>query len=143
MAQVRLINRFGKVTGWNDVSVRLFGRVLEGITEVSYSDEQEIEPVYGGGGMPIGKGKGYYKAKASVSLTQEERVALMQSLPPGMRIQDVPDFDIIVAFEYQNQVYKDVIRNCSFKNDGVEIKSGDKSMAFKFDLVPTHIDKNQ
>jgi len=142
MARVRLINRFGNVAGWNNVTARILGRDLEGITEISYSDEQEIEPVYGAGRMPIGKGFGRYKAQASITLTAEERIALLESLPPGMRIQDIPDFDIVVSFEYNNRVYTDVIRNCSFKNDGVEVKEGDSKMTYKFELVPTHIDKN-
>ena len=142
MAQTRLINRFGTVMGWNKVSVKLFGRFLEGITELSYDDEEDQEPVYGAGNKPIGKGKGNYKAKASITLTEEERRAIMESLPAGMRLQDIPDFDITVSYTYQNKVFTDIIRNCSFKNNGVEVKQGDKSIARKFDLVPTHIDWN-
>jgi len=142
MAQVRLINRFGSVMGWNKISAKLFGRFLEGITEISYDDEEDQELVYGAGGKPIGKGKGNYKPKASITLTEEERRAIMESLPPGMRLQDIPDFDITVSYTYQNKVFTDIIRNCSFKNNGVEVKQGDKSIAHKFDLVPTHIDWN-
>jgi len=142
MAQVRLINRFGRVMGWNKVTARLFGRALEGITELEYKDEVEQELVYGAGRAPIGKGEGNYKPSASITLSNEERLAILESLPPGMRIQDIPDFDITVAYEYKNRVYKDVIRNCSFKNNGVTVKQGDKSINTKFDLVPTHIDYN-
>ena len=142
MAQVRLINRFGRVVGWNKVSVKLFGRFLEGITELSYGDEVEQELVYGAGRMPIGKGEGNYKPKASFKITQEERLAILDSMPPGMRMQDIPDFDIVVSYEYGARVYKDIIRNCSFVNDGIEVKQGDKSMETKYDLLPTHIDKN-
>ena len=103
MAQVRLINRYGSVMGWNKISAKLFGRFLEGITEISYDDEEDQELVYGAGGKPIGKGKGNYKPKASITLTEEERRAIMESLPPGMRLQDIPDFDITVSYTYQNK----------------------------------------
>jgi hypothetical protein len=142
MAQVRLINRFGNVVGWNKVAVRLFGRQLEGITELEYDDEVERELVYGAGRDPIGKGEGNYKPKASITLTEEEKRALMDSIPPGMRIQDIPNFDIIVTYTYENRVYKDVIRNAGFLKNGVSVKQGDKSIATKFDLDPTHIDWN-
>ena len=142
MAQTRLINRFGSVMGWNKTALKLFSRFVEGITEISYSDEEDQELVYGAGGKPIGKGKGNYKPQASITLTEEERRSVMDSLPAGMRIQDIPDFDIPVSYVYQNRTYTDIIRNCSFKNNGVEVKQGDKSIAYKFDLVPTHIDWN-
>ena len=142
MAQVRLINRFGHVAGWNNVAIQLFGRVLEGILSIEYSDEQEQELIYGAGGMPIGKGKGNYKPKASIELTKEEVLAILESMPPGMRVQDIPDFDIPVSYEYNNRIYKDVIRNCSFKNLDAATKQGDKSLSSKFDLLPTHIDWN-
>jgi len=142
MAQVRLINRFGHVAGWNNVSVKLFGRMLEGIVSVEYGDEQDQEVVYGAGGMPIGKGTGNYKAKASIELTKEEIVSILESMPPGMRAQEIPDFNITVAYEYQNRTYKDVIRNCSFKNLDAAAKQGDKSLTTKLDLIPTHIDWN-
>lgn len=142
MAQVSLINRFGRILGWNHVEVHLFGRKLEGITELEYNDEVEKELVYGAGRDPIGIGEGNYKATASITLTQEERVALLESLPPGMRMQDIPPFDIVVKYVYQGRAIKDVLRNCEFTKDGVSAKQGDKSLAYKYDLILTHIEKN-
>lgn len=138
----KLINKFGLMAGWNQVKVNLFGRDLEGITELEYDDEQEMENVYGGGPMPIGQSKGNYAAKASITLFIEERNALLDSMPPGTRLQDIGPFDIPVQYEYLTRIYKDVLRNCRIKNNGVAVKQNDKTIAFKHDLLISHIDWN-
>lgn len=135
-------NKFGTLTGWNNIKVHLLGRDLEGISEVAYDDEREMENVYGAGGYPVGQGEGNYAANASITLLNEERLALMASLPSGTRIQDIKPFPIVVEFEYQGNIYTDVIQNCRFKNNGVEAKQNDKSFSMKFDLLTSHIDWN-
>lgn len=138
----KLINKFGTMAGWNNVTAILLGRELEGITELSYSDAVEMENVYGSGGMPIGRAQGNYSAKVSLTLYMEELIALQHSLPPGRRIQDIEPFDIPVQYDYKNYIYKDVIRNCQFTNNGVEVKQNDKTIAVKFEMITSHIDHN-
>jgi hypothetical protein len=142
MSQPRITNKFGTMIGWNNITVNLLGRDLEGITELEYDDDEEHDLARGRGKMPIGKTKGNYTAKASITLKREEVIALQKQLPKGTRLQDIPDFDIEVSYEYQGGIYTDSIRNCSFKNNGVSVKQGDGSIDQKFDLVPTHINWN-
>lgn len=142
MSQATIVNKFGTLIGWNNITVNILGRDLEGITELEYDDEEEHDLAYGRGKMPIGKTKGNYKAKASITLKREEVIALQKQLPPGARLQDIPDFDIEVSYEYQGNIYTDSIRNCSFKTNGVSIKQGDASIDQKFELQPTHINWN-
>jgi hypothetical protein len=137
-----IINHFGKVTGWNHVSTRILGRDIVGITEVSYDDNVDIEGVKGAGQYDIGVGEGNYTAKASIALTQEERVGILNALPPGFRIQDIDAFPIVVTYDNNGVIYRDVIQACRFKNNGVEVKQGDKSIAFKFELYTPKIDFN-
>lgn len=75
-----LINKFGRVAGWNNVKVVMLGRQVEGITALSYKDSVEKENVYGAGGMPVGRGEGNYKAEASITLLKEEVNALLLAL---------------------------------------------------------------
>ena len=142
MATLKLINKFGKMGGWNDVKVNIFGRNLEGITELEYDDEQELENVMGAGEYPIGQSDGNYSAKGSLTLYMEEMRALLDSLPANLRLQQIPPFDIIVKYEYGAKIYTDRIRNCKFKNNGLAIKQGDKTVSKKFELLCTHIDWN-
>lgn len=143
MPAQRIINKFGKLTGWNAITVNILGRDLEGITELEYNDEQEIENAYGAGGYPVGETDGNYSATCSLTLFLEENKALLQSLPPGTRIQDIAPFDINVVYEVEGVIYKDIIRNCRFRNNGRSASQNDKTMTYQYDLKCSHIDWNQ
>lgn len=137
-----IINSLGTMAGWNAVTLRLFGRDVAGVTKVAYSDEQDTENQYGAGAYPVGQSQGAYKAKASIDLTIEERLSIQKALPRGTRLQDIPPFPIVVAYDYSNKTYKDVIQNCRFKNNGVDVKQGDQTIATSFELICTHIEWN-
>jgi hypothetical protein len=137
-----LINKFGKLAGWNSVTTNFLGRDVEGITELEYDDEQELENQYGAGAYPVGRGEGNYAAKASITLYLEETNAIQRSLPPGMRLSQIAPFDIVVEYEYNGFKVKDRIHNCQFKGRGVAVKQNDKVIAYKHELVVSHISWN-
>lgn len=142
MAQTTLVNKFGRVMGWNQVQFVLFGRTVEGIQELSYNDEVEKEAVMGAGPMPIGTGSGVYKAECSITLLAEEYNGLMASLPANTRIQDVPGTDVSVLYLQGDRVVKDMIRNFEFTGATKEVKQGDKFIGMKMGCFCTHIDWN-
>lgn len=142
MARPKIINKFGTLIGWNNITVPMMGRELEGIQEISYNDEEEHGVEHGGGKYPVGKTRGKYTAKASLTLLVEEVIALQKQLPKGTRLQDLPDIDIPVQYEYSGEIYTDIIRNWSFTNNGREVKTGDGKIAVKFDGAISHIDWN-
>lgn len=137
-----VINKFGKMTGWNSLTVNLLGRDVEGITEIDYSDNKEKENAYGAGNMPVGRGEGSYTAKASVTLLIEEEIALQRSLPRGKRLADIATFDIVAEYEYGDHLYRDRIRNCEFTGRSIAVKQGDKVIGNKHELIVSHIDWN-
>lgn len=142
MALEVLVNKFGKVAGWNSTTVTMMARDIEGITELKYDDTLEKENIYGAGKMPIGRGEGNYKATASITLIKEEVDALQLSLGPGKRLTDIAPFDIAVSYDYLSKIYKDRIRNCEFTGRSVEVKQNDKVIATTFELIVSHIDWN-
>jgi len=133
-----IVNRFGTMTGWSRVAFNWFGRDVEGITSIEYDDNVEWENVYGAGRMPIGEGEGNYTAKASVELNIEEVRAMAESLPSGMRLQDVAG-TIVVMYEYGTRTYTDIIHNVRIQNRGVSTKQNDKTITHKYDLKVSHI----
>ena len=137
-----LINKFGKIAGWNSVTLRMLGRDVEGITELEYDDSVEKENIRGAGPYPVGYGEGNYAAKASITLLHEEIVALQQSLGPGKRLTDIAPFEIVVRYDYNGFAYKDVIRNAQFTGNARSVKQNDKSITGKFDLLVSHIEWN-
>ena len=135
----KLINKFGKMAGWNSVTTNMLGRDVEGITEIEYNDSVEKENVYGAGKFPIGRSEGNYAATASITLLLEEVNALQNSLPPTQGLDAIAPFPIVVEYEYNGFKKKDIIHNCEFKGRGVAVKQNDKTIAYKFDLVVSHI----
>lgn len=142
MSKPVIVNKFGLMVGWGAVTCRIFGRDITGIRKIAYDDEQDMDNEYGGGTMPIGQSEGNYSAKASIELTIEERLAILSSLPPGKRIQDIAAFPVIVSYDYQGKIYKDIIHNCRLPNLGVDVKQGDKTISHEHNLKPSHIDWN-
>lgn len=143
MPQVQTItNRFGKVTGWNNVSMNVGGRDIEGMEDISYDDNVEIETIGGAGQMPIGVGVGEYKAKAKIKLLWEEVQAMQSSLPKGTRLAGLFVGDIVVQYNQADAPVTDIIHNCYLKNNGRTIKRGDKSIWVEFDIITTHITYN-
>jgi hypothetical protein len=139
---MKIVNKFGNLTGWNNSAVNLFGRELEGIDAFKYSDEENIQMEYGAGKYPVGTSSGNYKADASISLYFEENVALLKSLPKGMRIQEIPAFDLPVTYEHDGSIYTDIVRNCRFKSNGRDGKNDQGKMVMEYPLVCSHIDYN-
>lgn len=138
-----LINAFGRMAGWNSVTVNILGRDLQGISEVSYDDMVGKELIKGAGRMPIGVGEGEYEAKTGMKLYQEEVIAILDALPKGVRIQDILPFDIICQYEYNTRMYKDIIRNVEITKIGKAVKKGDKTVEQTIELICSHIDWNQ
>lgn len=138
-----IVNKFGTLQGWNTVTANILGRDVEGITELAYDDKQKKENVYGAGIMPIGRGRGNYEAKASITLMKEEVDALKLSLKDGHSIRDIAPFDMIVQYETENGIIlKDRIRNAEFMGDGVEVKQNDMTITTKYELLISHIEWN-
>uniref|UniRef100_UPI0039A55605 hypothetical protein n=1 Tax=Ornithobacterium rhinotracheale TaxID=28251 RepID=UPI0039A55605 len=137
-----IINSFGKLQGWNNITVNLLGRDVVGITELSYSDSTKKENAYGLGGQPVGRTEGNYEAKASITLLKEEINAITKVLPAGKRLQDIEPFDIIVLYDRNGEILKDRINYCEFTGNSVETKQNDGSIAVKCELIVSHIDWN-
>lgn len=129
-----IVNKFGKMQGWNSVTVNMLGRDVEGITELAYDDGQEVEGARGAGMYFVGFGEGNYEAKASITLFKEEIDMLQVSLPKGASITSIPPFNIVVEYDRELTKTRDIIQYCKLKGRGTEVKQGDKIIAYKFEL---------
>ncbi len=142
MGKTTVVNHFGKLQGWNNVTFNLLGRDVVGITEINYSDTTKKTNVMGAGNMPVGRAEENYEAKASITLLKEELDAIKNALPKGKRLQDIEPFDPVVVYERGGIIQKDVIRNAEFLGTEMAIKQGDGSIAVKLELIVSHIDWN-
>lgn len=141
--ETTIINKFGQMQGWNQVTVNLLGRDIEGITALKYDDSVNKENVYGAGQYPIGRSAGNYEATCSITLFKEEIDAIQKALPAGRRLSDIPAFDIEVVYVNPNgQAQKDRIRNCEFSGRAVDVGQGDTTLALEYPIICSHIEWN-
>lgn len=136
-----LIN--GTSYGFSQIKINILGANPVGITAVSYSDEEEMENQYGLGKKPVSRGYGAVTYEASITMFLEEVKKLQEASPTG-RIQDIPEFDVIITFLPPNGVIKtDVIKSCRFMSNGVDTSQGDMSIPVELALLPGDIEYNK
>ncbi|BDD07520.1 hypothetical protein [Aureibacter tunicatorum] len=130
----------GRTYSWSDITVNILGNPVSGITAVSYEDKQEMENVYGAGEQPVARGYGKIEATGSITLLVDEVEALMNASESG-RLQEIPEFDIVVAYETsQGEIKTHTLKNCKFKSNKREMKTGDMKMESALELLISHIE---
>jgi len=135
MANV-IINKYGKLTGWNDTVFNFGGTDLDAVTEFEYSDEVDWTNEYAGGGNPVGQGEGNYTAKGSFTVFLEDAIAMQRSLKKGQRIQSILS-SAVVAYEVGGELLTDRVNNIRIRTNGRNVKQGDKTISVKFDFICT------
>lgn len=121
---------------WADVRINLLGRVVTGVSSISYDDTQKKENLYGAGMFPSHRGNGIYEAKASIELFQFEVVAIQDAIAPG-RLQAIPPFDITVSYlpTGADKAVTDIIRDVQFVNNIRTVKQGDTMSKVALELI--------
>lgn len=87
----------GQAFSWSNIKFLILGVTVNGIDGITYDDDQEMEDGYGGGNYATRRGVGNITFTGSITLHKEEIVALQRAVATG-RLQDIPEFDIIVAY---------------------------------------------
>lgn len=139
IAYTPLVN--GQAYAWSNTYISLLKNVAIGVSNIEYSDSQEIENVYGGGINPVTRGFGNYTAEAKITFHMEELESLVSISPTG-RLQDIPEFDVQVSFIPDNLAKRitHTIKNCRFASNGRTVAQNDKSIEHECELVVSHIE---
>ncbi len=117
-----------KQYSWNDISVAIGGRIIEGIEDIEYSVKQETKPLRGRGNKPhrILSGNESYEGK--ITLWQSEVEAMIKDAPKKniMKL----NFDVTWAFvpEDGGETVIDVLVGCKIKEYKKGSKQGDTNM---------------
>lgn len=134
---VPLIN--GKSYEWSDIVVNVLGTPIVGITSIEYEEKQGMENIYGAGRFPVSRGYGKVEPTAKITLLMEE-LENLQTIAPLGRIQDIPEFDIVVMYlDPANVTRKHVLKNVRFMNNKRSSASGDTSIPVELELIISHI----
>jgi len=135
---VPLIN--GKSYEWSDIILNIMGVPIVGITKIEYEQTQDMQNIFGAGRYPVSRGYGKMESTCKITLLMEEIENIMMVAPLGI-IQDIPEFDIIVAFIDPMLVPKiHKVRNCRFKNNVRTTSQGEQSIPVDCELICSHIE---
>ncbi len=137
-----LIN--GVQYSWASIKFNMLGRTITGITSVNYAQDREKMDNSGAGDQPDHRTYGPRKAKADITLYQYEVDAIIaaaknQGIPD---ILDIPPFDLVVVYQATSTspARTDIVRNCEFTTNGIDVKQGDMKSEQKMPLITSHID---
>lgn len=129
-----LIN--GKVYDWNSVTINVSGMENIELQEISYDDEQEVDPVYGKGGKIRGYGTGNQKNSVKLSMLREDfdemiRVIKSKGYKNFYKYM-VPKITVSYADDGA-AISTDIITNMKFSKRSLKAAQGDKSMKVDLD----------
>ena len=134
MAEVQNIPQINGVGySWGQIVLNILGSAIYGVNSINYTENQEIENTYGAGNFPVERGFGQIEFEGSLELHMKE-LEFLQDVAPNGRLQEIPEFDIVVSYVNEQRVVTHTLRNCRFKNNGRETSQGDTAIAQSIEL---------
>jgi len=133
-----LIN--GKAYDWASVTIMIGSQVLFGVTSISFSEKQNIKPIYNAGVYPIGYGLGKVQTNVKLTIDQDE-YQILRASANEFKVQNIRPFDIYVIFfdEYDNLPLNFIIKNCKISNDSFNLTQNSSNSYVELDIIATHI----
>lgn len=133
MAKRQLVN--GKVFDWSSVTAKLSGMDSIELLEISYDDEQEMEPIYGAGGKIRGYGTGNQKNSVKISMLREDFNEICRVIKRNQQSfygYQIPQIVVCYADD-DAETCTDVISNFVISKRSFKAAQGDKSMKVDLD----------
>ena len=132
-----LIN--GVAYSWSQIKINILGRQVIGVSKISYSDKEEMQDNYGAGNLPVSRSYGKISCEASIELYMEEIEALQKATPTG-RLQDIPEFDVVVSYQPQaGKITNHTLHNARFKENARDAGNEDMVIKAEIPLLISHI----
>lgn len=120
---------------WNDISIAVGGRIIEGIEDVEYSAKQEKSVLRGRGGKGHKITRGNKDFEGKLNLWQSEVEAMIKDAPN----KDILalSFDIIWSFipDDGGATVTDVLATCEITEYKKAMKQGDKNMLVELPFI--------
>lgn len=128
----------GKVFDWSSVTINVSGCENIEPLEISYDDEQELEPVYGKSGKIRGFGTGNKKNSVKLSLIREDFDQLCKVIKKmgykSFYQYNIPKITVSYA-DPDKETCTDVLTKVSFSKRAFKAAQGDKSMKVDLDGI--------
>ncbi|MDA6068641.1 hypothetical protein NJT12_03320 [Flavobacterium sp. AC] len=120
---------------WNDISIAVGGRIIEGVDEIEYTAKQEKTVLRGRGtvGHKIVRGNKDFEGK--IVLWQSEVEAMIKDAPNNDIL--ALNFDVIWSFTPNDggATVTDVLRSCEVKEYKKGMKQGDQNMLVELPII--------
>lgn len=106
-----------------DIDITMLGRIVRGITELNYSEDQEVEKVYVvGSKKPVARTLGKEDCKGDITLLVNE-VAGIEIAADGS-ITSVGEFDLTVHFKALPVPLKQTLKAVRFTGKAMAVTAG-------------------
>lgn len=123
-----------------DIVVNALGVPIVEITEISYSDMQDITLNYGTGNHPTSRGFGNINPTASITVAKKEVDRLRAAAPQG-KIQNIPDFPIRINYLPESGEFtSDKLKRCRFKGQDVSSSQNNSNIYVTLELSVAEIE---
>lgn len=120
---------------WNDISIAIGGRIIEGIEDVEYTAKQDKGVLRGRGGKGHKITRGNKDFEGKITLWQSEVESMIKDAPN----KDILSlsFDVIWSFvpEDGGATVTDVLTTCEITEYKKGMKQGDKNMLIELPFI--------
>ncbi|MCT2563950.1 hypothetical protein [Chryseobacterium herbae] len=128
---------------WADVSVSMGGRIVTGLTSVSYTVKQAKSVLKGRGNKGHKILRGDKEFEGSIKIWQSELQAMIKSAP-GKDVLSL-NFDLVVAYTPADggQNTTDILVSCEFTEYKKEMNQGDTNMEIECPIIFLDLKEDQ
>jgi len=132
-----------KQYSWCDITISFGGRIIDGITEVEYTEKKEKDLLYARGCKPHSIVSGNRSFDGKISIWQSELEAMTRDAS-GKDILSL-EFDIIVAYVPKDggQIVTDILKGVQFTEAKKGMKQGDKNMIVELPILFLDVKRQQ
>lgn len=120
---------------WPDIVLNIFGTQFTGCTKLNYKEKDDMKNVMAASRYPNGRIYGQIESSGSISLLMKE-IEAIQAVAPNNRIQDIPEFDIMVSYvDSRKATVTHKLIGCRFMNNGRESSAGGDAIMEDIELI--------
>lgn len=132
-----------KQFAWCSISIAFGGRILNGATEIEYTEKKEKDYLYGRGCKSHGIVGGNYSYEGKVSIWQSE----LEAMTRDAQNKDILtlNFDLVVAYVPKDggQIVTDILKGVEFTEVKKAMKQGDKNMIVELPIMFLDVKRQQ
>lgn len=132
-----------KQYAWCDITIAYGGRILEGVTEVEYTEKKEKDFLYGRGCKPHAIVGGNVSYEGKISVWQSELEAMIRDAKDNNILG--LSFNIVITYVPKDggEIVVDTLKGSQFTEMKKALSQGDKNMIVELPIMFIDLKKQQ